>query len=318
MTDTICLDENYSTTRLATKERPIIVNDSKDKFETHLFLPKGEGRKGEGGLRTKGYFKKSYEGKPLVSIVTVVFNGEKYLEETIRSVINQSYDNVEYIIIDGGSTDSTLDIIKRYEEQIDYWVSEKDAGIYDAMNKGLQLVAGKYVGILNADDFYEPFAIEKSIELIKYNDADYSVAKVQYVNTKNIISPIFPLEKNKIYQEMFYPHISAFISMKVYKKVGLFKTQFKIAGDHDMALRIHLAGFRATYLDEVVGKLIEDGISAGISSNKEFLDVAIENGKNRISAIFTYVSQITKVGISTILPKSLVKFIQKIKGSRFS
>ncbi len=318
MNNNICIDENYSTTQLLADIKPEIKVYSEDDFETILFLPKNGERKGEGGLRTKGYFKKSYVDKPLISIITVVFNGEKHLEETIQSVINQTYDNVEYVIIDGGSIDGTLDIIKKYEDKIDYWASEKDAGIYDAMNKGLQLVAGEYIGILNADDFYEPSALKKSIELIKDNDADYSVAKVQYVNTKNIISPIFPLEKNKIYQEMFYPHISAFISRKAYKQVGLFKTQFKIAGDHDMALRIHLAGFRATYLDEIVGKLTEDGISAGISSNKESLSVAIENGKNKISAIFTYISQIFKIAMVRILPQSLVKFIQKSKGSRFS
>jgi len=318
MVKIICLDKNYSTTQLLTQKKSILKERPGDKLETSLFLADNSERKDEGGLRTKGYFKKSYDDKPLVSIITVVFNGEKYLEQTIQSVINQTYNNVEYIIIDGGSVDGTLDIIKKYGEQIDYWVSEKDAGIYDAMNKGLQLVTGEYIGILNADDFYEPFAIEKSIELIKSNDADYSVANVQYVNTKNIISPIFPLEKNKIYQEMFYPHISAFIPRKAYKQVGLFKTQFKIAGDHDMALRIHLAGFRATYLDEIVGKLTEDGISAGISSSKESLDVAIANGKNIISAIFTHISQIFKIAMVRILPKNLVRYIQKSKGSRFS
>ena len=81
-----------------------------DTFESVLFLPQNDTRKGEGGLRTKGYFKKNYEEKPLISIITVVYNGEMYLEETIQSVINQTYDNVEYIIIDGGSTDGTLNI----------------------------------------------------------------------------------------------------------------------------------------------------------------------------------------------------------------
>jgi len=104
MTDTICLDEKYSTTRVVTRGN----------FESVLFLPENKERKGEGGLRAKGYFKKSYDDKLLISIITVVYNGEKYLEETILSVINQSYDNVEYIIIDGSSTDGTLDIIKNY------------------------------------------------------------------------------------------------------------------------------------------------------------------------------------------------------------
>jgi len=102
----VCLDKNYSTTRLVTKNKP------DEKSGTALFLPKNEERKGEGGLRIKGYFKKSYPNKPLITVVTVVFNGEKYLEETIKSIIEQTYDNVEYLIIDGGSTDNTLNIIK--------------------------------------------------------------------------------------------------------------------------------------------------------------------------------------------------------------
>ncbi|MBD3842980.1 MAG: glycosyltransferase, partial [Campylobacterales bacterium] len=133
MTNTICLDEKYSTTRLLCKivnDECLMLNGDEDNSK---LLPMGENRKGEGGLRTKGYFKKSYEDKPLISIITVVYNGEKYLEETIQSVINQTYDNVEYIIIDGGSNDGTLDIIKKYEDRIDYWVSERDKGIYDAM-----------------------------------------------------------------------------------------------------------------------------------------------------------------------------------------
>ena len=110
----IYLDERYSTTKLLTKEKPEIVKNGGDKFQSVLFLPEVEGRKGEGGLRTKGYFKKSYEGKPLITVITAVFNGEKFLEETIKSVLNQTYDNVEYIVIDGGSTDRTIDIIKKY------------------------------------------------------------------------------------------------------------------------------------------------------------------------------------------------------------
>lgn len=158
-----CLDEKYSTTRCVTKEKPQIINRPEDKFETLLFLPPGEGRKGEGGLRTKGYFKKSYEDKPLISVITVVLNGEKYLEETILSVLSQTYDNVEYIIIDGGSTDGTLDIIKKYEHAIDYWVSEKDKGIYDAMNKGINVASGEWLNFMNAGDRFAENNILKLI-----------------------------------------------------------------------------------------------------------------------------------------------------------
>ena len=120
----------------------------------------------------------SLNNRPLISIITVVFNCEKYLEETIKSVINQTYDNIEYIIIDGGSSDGTLDIIKKYEDKITYWVSEKDGGIYDAMNKGIELSHGEWINFMNGGDiFFNKTVIEdvflsnnfKNIDIVYYN-----------------------------------------------------------------------------------------------------------------------------------------------------
>jgi len=159
MDKVVCLDENYSMTRLKMQEKPEIVNKFNDKFKSVLFLPEGKPRKGEGGLRVKGDFKKSYPEQPLISIVTVVFNGEQFIEEAIQSVINQKYDNIEYIIVDGGSTDNTVNIIKKYEDKIDYWVSEADEGQSDAFNKAFSVCQGVLVSWLNADDILLPGAI---------------------------------------------------------------------------------------------------------------------------------------------------------------
>jgi len=135
----------------------------KNAFESILPPSEKEVKKVEGGLRTQGIYKKSSKSRPLVSIVTVVYNGEKYLEQTIRSVINQRYDNIEYIIIDGGSTDGTLDIVEKHEKMIDYWISEPDEGIFDAMNKGIKICRGELIGLINADDYYAPNAIERVV-----------------------------------------------------------------------------------------------------------------------------------------------------------
>ena len=125
----------------------------------------------EGGLKIKGLFnKKTTKEKPLVSIVTPVYNGEKYLEDTIQSIINQTYDNIEYIIIDGGSTDKTLDIIKKYEDKIAYWMSEQDRGMYDGINKGFKMATGEIFAWLNADDKYYHSAVEIVVRIFnKYS-----------------------------------------------------------------------------------------------------------------------------------------------------
>ena len=199
--DNFGLNVDYSTTRLASRARPRMKKKPGDMLESILFLSKEKGRKGEGGLRTRGLFKHSYKNVngiwhihafdgqlipvdeettqkieenivklgnfageikelPLISIITVVFNGERYLEETMKSVLDQTYPNVEYIIIDGASTDSTLSIIKKYEASVDYWVSEKDTGIYDALNKGFSLASGSIFAWLNADDIYFSYTLK--------------------------------------------------------------------------------------------------------------------------------------------------------------
>lgn len=130
--------------------------------DSFAILPHHNERIAQGGLRLKGYGKQSYPNKPLISVITVVFNGEQFLEETILSVLNQTYDNVEYIIIDGGSTDGTMDIVRKYDHAIDYWVSEPDEGIYDAMNKGGVICTGDFIQFLNAGDtLYEVSVLEE-------------------------------------------------------------------------------------------------------------------------------------------------------------
>lgn len=240
MYDVIPLDKSLSTTRLLRKALAQVkadqvkeIDNPEDKCESVLFLPQGNGRKGEGGLRTKGYFKKSYKRKPLVSIVTVVYNGELFLEKTIQSVIHQTYDNVEYIIIDGASTDGTLDIIRKYEDAIDYWVSEKDMGIYDAMNKGIRLVMGQWINFMNGGDtFYETKSIKKVFDKQDFNSVDiiYGNHHVVYSSGRERIVKAGNLKN--LWKGVQFCHQASFVK-RHYHKIHNFNQCIKIAADFE-------------------------------------------------------------------------------------
>ncbi len=252
MPNTICLDKNHSTTRLLTQEKPIMENRPLDKFETVLFLTEGKNRKGEGGLRTKGYFKKSYDDKPMISIITVVFNGEKYLEQTIQSVINQTYDNVEYILIDGGSTDGTVDIIKKYGAQIDYWISESDSGIYDAWNKGISLATGDIIGFCNADDFYEQTTLVKIVAEFKENTFQITYGNTQFIENESCVGMNRGhFQKDTIYRGFGFMHTTVFSTKLVYHTIGKFDTSYRIAGDTDWLLRAFKEDVKFTKCDNL-------------------------------------------------------------------
>ena len=144
---------------IATSAHSVIRNDPERESSLRLQPRKAT----TGGLRTRNIYKHSLPGKPLISVITVVFNGAETLRDTIESVIKQSYGNIEYIIVDGGSRDATVDILRQYDHVIDYWISEKDSGIYDAMNKAISLCSGEYVGMLNSDDMFSGESVVQNI-----------------------------------------------------------------------------------------------------------------------------------------------------------
>jgi len=175
-------NDNFSTTRNLTSvpPDPTAQLDPMKRSHVPLKVPRSEG-----GLRTRGLYKSNLT-YPLVTVITVTYNSGPRLEETIFSVLNQTYSNIEYIIIDGGSNDGTLDIVKRYDHAIDYWVSAPDRGIYDAMNKGIRLSSGEWLNFLNAKDtFGEPGAIESVATNHFHGDAKFIYSDVLLSNGKN-------------------------------------------------------------------------------------------------------------------------------------
>jgi glycosyltransferase involved in cell wall biosynthesis len=282
--NSICLNKRFSTTRLITKEKPKMINNSDDTFESRLFLPASTNPQNSGGLRNKGYFKKSYKERPLVSIITVVYNDKKCLVETILSVINQTYDNVEFIIIDGGSTDGTLDIIRKYENCIDYWISEKDSGIYYAMNKGIKTVSGGWINFMNAgDSFYHSGMLQsiffrKELHKSKLIYGNVSAYSKEYAIIRKVGRAMDP---NDVYMTIPTGHQAIFYSNLAFKEIGCYDTEYKVIADHEWFVRFYKKfGLKELlYIDEIIANYLMEGFSTQntLLSAKERLNLNLNH-----------------------------------------
>ena len=178
-----------------------------------------------------------------ISIITVCYNSEATLEDTIKSVAAQTYDDIEYIIIDGNSKDNTLKIIEKYPDVVTKWISESDKGLYDAMNKGIAMATGDYIGILNSDDtFYEPQTLEKVVEFLKMNHLDACTGDIVQHKNGRIIrrysSKNWTPEKLKI--GFMAPHPSIFFKRSLFEKYGDYTLGYKIASDYELIIRYFL------------------------------------------------------------------------------
>ena len=213
-----------------------------------------------------------------VSIITVTFNSEKYLEETLISIFSQSYQNIESIVIDGNSTDGTLLILQKYENEITY-LSEPDTGIYDAMNKGIALATGDIIGILNSDDvLFDKEIINKVVNSFS-SDVDCVFGKVILVNESNKIVRNYSSANFKLKDFEFGhmpPHPSFYVRKEAFQKFGIYNTSFKISADYDLLLRfLYIHKLKSKYLDFIVVKMRDGGISSSLKNkwllNKEIL-----------------------------------------------
>ncbi len=200
--------------------------------------------------------------QPRISVVTVVFNGERHLDQAIRSVLEQSYRNVEYIVVDGGSSDGTLDIIRKYEERISRWVSEPDRGIYDAMNKGIAMATGDLVGFLNCDDWYAPGALECAAGArARGGGPDTVVAGAWNLVFEDIGLTIRATPSLRFHGGMPLSHQAMFVPRRVYDAVGPYDLRYRFSADLDMVLRILAAGAPFRLVDDVLVNFRTSGAS---------------------------------------------------------
>lgn len=223
----------------------------------------------EFGKRKQGIFKQSLLNRPLVTVITVVKNAEKTIQQTIDSIKYQTYKNIEYILIDGASTDNTINIIKENQDSVDYCISEPDSSMYDAMNKGLSLSHGDYIIILNADDYFSLTAIENLLNnAIKTNcDISYGIMhKVdQFGKFLNICHNYNADDKIYIWG-MIMCHEASLISARTYNTFGYYDLKYKLASDYAYFLNAHDKKATFSKIDEVVVYFRNTGIS---NTNKE-------------------------------------------------
>jgi glycosyltransferase involved in cell wall biosynthesis len=239
---------------------------------------------------------------PTISIITVSYNAEKTIERTIQSVLNQNFQGkLEYIIIDGGSTDHTVDIIRLYEQDNIRWISEEDEGIYDAMNKGIQIATGDWIGILNSDDWYAKNALNIVGNFsISNPNIGFLIGKMARVSENmqfgKIVDP--PDYKAGILKPNNHP--STFVKKDAYLKVGLFDLTYDIAADMELIMRAKAQPeIQMGSIDSLLAYMQEGGISNGFSGLIESYRIE--------KKYYGYIS-----GIKVLLTRTLQKVRKKI------
>ncbi len=246
-----------------------------------------------------------------VSIITITYNSEPTLKDTIESVINQTYKNIEYILIDGGSTDETLSIIKSYGNKISTLISEKDNGLYDALNKGISLATGDVIGILHSDDFYtNNHVIQHIVSSFSNSPVDAVYADLYYVDKMNT-NQIHRKWKAGIYKEGMFlngwmpPHPTFFVKRTIYETCGNFNLNLTSASDYELMLRfIHKHKIKLAYLPEFIIKM-----RIGGKSNVTFKNRIKANKEDRLAWKLNNV----KPYFYTLYLKPLRKIIQLFK-----
>lgn len=265
-----------------------------------------------------------------VSIITVVYNGAKTIEQTIKSVLSQKYPNIEYIIVDGMSNDGTKEIINKYRKNVDCFISEEDKGIYDAMNKGIKHSTGDIIGFINSDDWYALDVVEKVVQTFLREEVDVVYGEVKMVHFGGHMSLVKNGTLEDIIFRMVIPHPTAFVKRQIFEKIGLYNQKYRIAADYDLFLRMYLNGIRMKQIKQVLAYVREGGVStvnltecanefreiakhyAQINNDFSTLDRIEQDYQVRIKRIQTKEKayQIVKSG------KSIEVAINEIKGGR--
>lgn len=257
-----------------------------------------------------------------ISIVTVVFNAAKTITRTIESVVNQDGLSIQYIVIDGGSTDGTVEVVKNYGQAIDYWISEKDAGIYDAMNKGIAQASGELVGIINSDDWYAPGVLKTVYDQYLKNPnavihGDMMLVSESEEDLYLLPAPDHPSVQGE-FKKMTVNHPATFVPRALYEKYGAFDLSYRLSADYELIIRLLSKGVPFVPLHEVTSYFRLGGQSGGVKTYKENFAVQRKYGRSLLGASGWFVKAMVKLWIAQNLPVPAWALINKLKNRHVS
>jgi glycosyltransferase len=243
-----------------------------------------------------------------ISVITVVYNNKTTIENAVNSVFSQNYPKIEYIVVDGGSTDGTMEVLNKHKGQIAHLVSERDNGIYDAMNKGLRLASGDVVGILNSDDFYVDSNVISDIAAVFENyDIDCCYGDLEYVDYHDTIRVVRKWKSKPFKQGLFKtgwhpPHPTFFVRREIYEKFGGFDLDFNISADYELMLRLlEKYNIESHYIPRVLVRMRNGG-----TSNRNLKQIF----KANVQCFRSWKKNGLKPSLFTILRKPFSKLLQ--------
>lgn len=219
-----------------------------------------------------------------ISVITICYNSAQTIRRTLESVASQTYQNLEYIIVDGGSTDETLAIVGEYRDAIAEVISEPDSGVYDAMNKGIRIATGDWIHILNSDDFYPtPDVLQDAMLMLVPSRTNYFLMWREFADGSRDLQD-WNYQRWRLFVSAFLPHPALVVSRKQYEAVGLYDTRYRIVADHDMILRL-TAKWAGLKHDMPLTVMLQGGLSEVnmAESLQEFRTVTERHGLPRIA-----------------------------------
>lgn len=253
------------------------------------------------------------------TIITVSYNSEKTIERTIQSILAQTYTDFEYLIIDGASQDGTLDVVRKYESKFGgrlKWISEPDKGIYDAMNKGIQMAKGEILGIVNSDDWLERDALETIANYQLQSGTFRDVIYCGWVNFHYLDGTIQTMKtdhrmlqsKAKKYRMGGIRHPAVFVPKCVYEKYGMFDERIKVSADTDLILRFYFGGVKFLYPQKVLSNMSDGGVSNKYSMrpNNDYKQILSKYPINKLKFMYYIYSANLRNIIKSIVPSKLL------------